>query len=511
MASRLGRRRRASLAVLAVVAGTSGAVFAADTTPASEPSAQLTQQQMLDQLKELQAEVKELKAAQAGKSTESKPATEAAAATAPSSDSASTLAAVQQDADRKTGGQFSFSALSAVTGYDGKGFVLSDESGDNVFRPGYILQARNNTNWRQNGKNFGADSDTENGWEIRRAKIYLTGNLFTPDLTYRFQMANQVNGPSFVLDDAWMAYHFYTGGLGKLSFKVGQFKIPVVHEEFEVGDEKPMAAERSLLNDTIGGGVMGPRSQGIDLLWNSPSDVLHGEAMLHDGSGNSVGAGGTFRRGTANVVLPGNVAGSVNTDFRDGKTQGAPIWGAAARAEWKATGSWDDYIDFTARASKKPLLVIGAGVDETEGVNTWYTHVSADLQYKHPCGASIYVAGIGSFTNFRNIAGFNNNFDYGALVQVAYAINHKVEPFIRFDAIKLDDDVAPSNNLISEFTVGVNYYMGEEGRYGHHAKFTLDASYLPIGSGPTDHLNTDELANSFHNEVLLQAQFQLWL
>jgi hypothetical protein len=29
--------------------------------------------------------------------------------------------------------------------------------------------------------------------------------------------------------------------------------------------------------------VMGPRTQGISFLWNSPSDVLHGEALRRSG------------------------------------------------------------------------------------------------------------------------------------------------------------------------------------------------------------------------------------
>ncbi len=505
--SRGNRARRWTPAIVLAVVTTVGGMSRAAGPAAS--TSQGSQQELLDEVRALRAEVDALKAA---RGQEAAPV--AAKAGDPSNDVAATTAAVEKDADARP---FSFAAASAVTGYDGKGFVLADESGNNVFRPGYVLQIRNNTDWRESGKGRtrAAQDDTENGWEIRRAKIYLTGNVFTPDLTYRFQLANQVNGPNLVLDDAWMAYHFYTGAPGKLSFKVGQFKMPLIHEEYEVGDEKQMAAERSLLNDTIGGGVMGPRTQGIELLWNSPSDILHGEAMLHDGSGNSV-AGGASRNvtvagKTTSVVFPGNVPGSVNTDYRDVKAAGSPIWGATGRLEYKAMGDWADYIEFTARAVKKDLLIIGGGVDVTEGVNEYYTHFAADVQYKSPSGLSLYAGGIGDFTDFRNIAGFNNNFDYGAIAQVGFAINHKIEPFVRVDAIKFDNDLVTVHDIVSEFTLGANYYLGEGGKYGHHAKFTLDASYLPIGSGFADHLNTDELNSGFKNEILVQAQFQLWL
>jgi hypothetical protein len=71
--------------------------------------------------------------------------------------------------------------------------------------------------------------------------------------------------------------------------------------------------------------------------------------------------------------------------------------------------------------------------------------------------------------------------------------------------------LAPTHNLISEFTLGANYYLGDEGAYGHHAKFSLDASYLPLGPGAVNHLNEDELFSSYRNEFLLEGTFQLWL
>jgi len=77
--------------------------------------------------------------------------------------------------------------------------------------------------------------------------------------------------------------------------------------------------------------------------------------------------------------------------------------------------------------------------------------------------------------------------------------------------IKFDDDLVPTHNLISELTLGVNYYMGGQGKWGHHAKITVDGTYLPLGSGPIDHLGLDQLNNSYRNEFVLRAQFQVWL
>ena len=288
--------------------------------------------------------------------------------------------------------------------------------------------------------------------------------------------------------------------------------MPVDHEEFGVGDEKQLMTERSLVNDILGGGAIGPRSQGIDLLWSSPQDTIHAEAMIHDGSGNVV-AGGAVVPGNTPVNAATTAASSVNTNFTDSKTPYSPIVGTAFRGEWKAFGDWSNYTDFTARAVDKNLLVFGGGLDYTDAVNSNYVHAEIDAQYKNSRGYSLYVAGLGDFTALRGVAGPVpvSNFDYGGLLQVAYAFEKKYEPFFRVDAIRLDHDLAPTHNLISEFTLGANYYLGDEGAYGHHAKFTLDASYLPLGPGPVNRLNEDELFSNYRNEFLFEGTFQLWL
>src|SRR5438045_3173263 len=124
MARKSGRRGAASLALLGVVTLAPAAVWADSAPPASSATqSDLTQQQLLERLNALQAEVNELKAAQASKGGAT---TAAAPATSPTVADNSTAEAVQKDAQHHTAA--SFDALSAVTGYDGRGFVLADET-----------------------------------------------------------------------------------------------------------------------------------------------------------------------------------------------------------------------------------------------------------------------------------------------------------------------------------------------------------------------------------------------
>ncbi len=96
-------------------------------------------------------------------------------------------------------------------------------------------------------------------------------------------------------------------------------------------------------------------------------------------------------------------------------------------------------------------------------------------------------------------------YDSGVLLQAAYLLTDKIEPFIRWDYTHLDGRAQPQviQDNIDEITIGANYYL-----YGQTAKISIDASWLPNGC-PTDINYLDILQNDSHNEFLLRAQFQL--
>jgi hypothetical protein len=56
---------------------------------------------------------------------------------------------------------------------------------------------------------------------------------------------------------------------------------------------------------------------------------------------------------------------------------------------------------------------------------------------------------------------------------------------------------------VHEITVGLNYFV-----YGHNAKFTLDATWLPNGTPVADD-GAGILSNDGNSEFILRAQFQL--
>ncbi len=353
---------------------------------------------------------------------------------------------------------------SAFTGgwKDGK-FILQSEDGRFSLNPNIQFQLRYVANNRDNGDG----GDTQEGFEVRRAKFGFAGHVFSKDLTYNFVWQAGRSGGAVSLEEAWTKYKF----ADQWSVRGGMFKDPLSHEQ-QVSSKKQLAADRSLLNETLIGGD--DFVEGIGLLYGDSKNNLHAEVAFTDGSQ------------------------SHNTDFRN---TGANF-GIAGRAEYKLAGDWKNYEDFSALANKNNLLVLGAGADLTQDGSSNVVLHTVDAQYELTNGVALYAAYVGRYTD----GGSDGNlYDWGFLGQASYLIDGRNwEIFGRYDFVHLDDHRTGATGGFSEITAGVNYYFE-----GHNAKFTLDAVYLPDGA-PSNQTGIGVLASD-GAEILLRAQFQLLL
>src|SRR5205814_2771537 len=138
----------------------------------------------------------------------------------------------------------------------------------------------------------------------------------------------------------------------------------------------------------------------------------------------------------------------------------------------KFSGDWTDYHDFTARTTKKQLLIVGAGSDWTEFGGSDIIRTTADVQLETPSRWALYAALHG---NVRRNDG-DQNFDWGALAQAGYAITPVWEPFVRYDIVVIDNGGATAGatgqDAFDEFTIRLNYFPGKNGDLGHRGKFT---------------------------------------
>lgn len=380
-------------------------------------------------------------------------------------------------------------AQHAFAGWDpDKGFVIRSDDGAFLLHPWAFVQVRDATNYRSR-ESATVGADTENGFELSRAKFIIDGNIFSTDLTYQFIWATSDTSGDLGLQDAWARYHIPST---PIAIEAGQIRDPVDHEQLLFAT-KSMTPERSIVNNVLlnGDGIV----KGVELSCGYDED-------------STLRAEWAFTSGEQNF----------DTDFVQYPTNNAD-WGTAGRAELKLMGNWKDYTQFTALADKEPLLVLGAGFDYTEaGAAAPLLHV-ADIQYDLPEGTSVYAAYLGRYT--RDNAGPPNTngqftaastgradtYDTTARFMVAQLFDQRFEPFFRYEFIQFDSREVPSglNSIVNDLTLGCNYYF-----YGHRAKLTAAASYLPNGS-PFANAIGDVLTSHRGNEVIAQVQIQLML
>jgi hypothetical protein len=383
------------------------------------------------------------------------------------------------------------------SGYDpDKGFFIKSSDGNFSLYPNLILQFRGVANYREDAKH-GDGSSLESGFEYRRAKIGFQGTAFSPDLSYRFLWQSTNGSSSLNLQNGFVQYvfaHNVLGGPGDLAVRAGQFKHIVFKEEFSP-DRAQLLAERSLANALLGGASLGSETQGVDVLLTGADSPLHAEVLLDDGIRSS------------------------NTDFRDNQpvvngsttTTVATDFGVSGRVDYKVFGRWRDAADLTGVSGREDLLVVGAGMDFSQGDDNSTYHYTADVQYQLTRQFAFLAALYGDYIEFRNQAAQGDRTDWGAQVEAGYFVKPGVQVVARYALVKFDGDFKTGGeDTFHEVAAGVNWFFGKDGALGNRAKLTLDVNYLPNGSPGSGGL--DYLASPSGNaEWVVRTQLQLSL
>ena len=390
-----------------------------------------------------------------------------------SQDLANTIDSVLRDAERR-----SASLMQANTdmsaGYD-SGFFI--RSGDNfIMRPGAQFQFRYVANSRDDVG--GDDSDIEDGFEVRRMKLALEGTVISRELTYKFEWGTDRSSGNLVLEDAFGRWMF----ADMWGTRIGQYKVPVHHEEL-ASSKRFLAVDRSLVNEILGGGVT-DRSQGVSVIYGNykNENPFYAEVMFHDGINED------------------------NTNFVDDDFD----FGVAGRAEYKAFGDWKAYNDFSAMKNKESLLVIGAGADWSQSGDTDALHATIDAQWEGAGALGVYGALL--MQHVEPGAGLDDVTNFGGMVQAGYMLTPAWEIFGRYGIIIFDDDQPTADgggeDTFNEFTLGFNYFLGDNGAAGHRAKFTVDLTFIPDSSTSIESDGIGVLGDG-DSEIILRGQFQL--
>ena len=456
------RRAAASVAVLGLL-GFSTAAFADDATPPSTD-------ELREQIRRLQEQVERLEARAAGDSAATPPttrpaATERALADAEARNQRSILAPLSLSQD----GEEPF-----VAGHNGK-FLLSSPEGDFTLNPNVQLQIRNVTNINnEDGESF---EDVENGWEIRRTKVGFKGNAFGKDLNYDIKFAFERDGGGAVLENAFVDYmpERFLGQEG-MGLRAGQFKDATFHEE-TISSSKQTAVDRSLVNESIGGGN---------------TDFIQGAGPIWEGEKWQA------------ILLYTDGAGSANTNYRDGDWD----YGFAGRADVILAGDGDAVLDdFSALDTEENSARVGAGFHFAAEGDTRVLWHGVDGQFETARGLGLFAGYYGRMAESDG----EEVFDMGGMLQVSQAIGENGwEAFGRYDFVMFEDEIVlgtDAEDFFHEITFGVNKYWK-----GHKLKMTIDAVYLPNGNpGSNSGIGLRPSGGEFDDQVSIRGQFQLLL
>ncbi len=367
----------------------------------------------------------------------------------------------------------------ATAGHDGKFFLASADGNFRLNIGGQLITRYMVTS--ADGAGPGND-DLALGFEIPRAALEFSGNIFEPSTFYRISTNFGTSASWGTLEDAYFGHQF-EGGLILIG---GQLKMPVLWEDV-LTNKYSLAVDQSVVNAVFAQGY----SQGV---WaHYQADWWRMWAGFDDG----------VRSGNSDFNAPNEAD-----------------YGLTTRWEVKFAGDWGQFDEFSSPrgsdlGSKLGVAVhFQGGPDQPGSADANVLAYTADLMFEGD-GWNLFAYGVGLYVDPTNNTPDTN--DFGFLVQGGVFLGDKVELFGRYDVVLPDQDRA-NNDPFNTITAGVNWYL-----HGQAAKFTLDfVWYLDptttndlVQAVATGAANPDAassmglLPTTDSNEFSVRAQFQI--
>ncbi len=350
----------------------------------------------------------------------------------------------------------------ATSGYD-NGFIIGSSDGNWLLRFNMLMQQRFIWNHADETALVAFDADRR-GFENTRTKLILSGHIVDPSWTFKW--SNNFGSPSAVnaadarggTGEAWIGHDCGNGW----SMKVGTMKSPLLREEL-VDAQYQLAVERSNFNYIFTNGY----ADGLSVSYDG--DQFRATAMFSDGgrTGQTVWALGP----------------PLQSEFA-----------ITARGEFLASGTWDQFKDFTADVNNTANgIMIGAAVSYQKSEYGTSTPFSPEMEtLVLTADASVEIGQFNLFaafawTDIQNFGGVApaggiaaDVNPWGFVVQGGMTFATDWEGFIRYEFTDYDAQstgplafapgTAPDD--LSIITFGVNKYF-----HGHNAKWTTDVGY----------------------------------
>ncbi len=381
------------------------------------------------------------------------------------------------------------------------------------------------------------DPGNASGFDIRRARLSASGNIFSPDLTFKLEgdfygggYVNSINtsatnlssvsSGAFTVTDAFVAYRFND----QFKLRLGSFKIPFSKAEL-TSDTAGEFQERPEVNapfDPV-------RSIGLSLYGDIVKDKLGYEVNMDDG-------GSTFDGANANTDRRDATTGNINNLGNRPSFYG--------RIQWAGAGKISDFADEPDLRQDNHdfiwMLGAAAGYDSQNNTNNAFpspqgttsvigiSSTGAGFAKNYVLNGDIYRGTIDwsakyqgfSFTSAGYFQQVNANtgdssatsttpstgpfgttdasfFQWGGYGQVGYfVIPQKLELLGRIGYMGTEG----YKNIGEFYSVGADYYV-----FGHNFKIQSDVTFTPEAA------YTDAAASLLQNthDVIARVQVQL--
>lgn len=314
-----------------------------------------------------------------------------------------------------------------TSGYD-NGFVLGSSDANWLLRTNFLMQQRFNFNWQDDGP--GIDT-TRYGFENTRSKFIMSGNVVNPTWYYLVDInVGSGTGQTGTLN-AYLGHDYGNGW----KIQMGSMKLPFTREAL-VDDQFQLAVERTNIDSIFGGGYV--------------------DGLMVRYAGESLQFMGTFSDGFGTGQTPWQ---TLDTEFA-----------ITARGEYKFSGTWDQFKDFSNTKADESGVLLGAAIHFQNGENgtpateTDFVAFTADASLEFG-GANLFgsVAFVDTETGTVDVSPF------AIVLQGGFFITDNWELFGRLEWA--DFDVVGAEDL-SIFTVGATRYFS-----GQNAKWTTDVGF----------------------------------
>ncbi len=331
----------------------------------------------------------------------------------------------------------------------------------------------------------GANPD-QNQFQLTRARLVFSGNVFTPDLDYFVQLdGRSSNGDDARFLDYFMTYDFGHHSLGYekriLGVKAGKYKIPFSLARYISGrqlefSDRSMASIYFDANRSLACGLYGTL-HGLVIPWQWETAILNGLDTGTVETGSSGGLDDNFAYAARLMAFP------------------LGDWGTSELADFE----WHDELATRIGAAWADSIINRSGLNEFDSIRVVDT--GQELSSILPLGVDQYTVNLFSINHsckwrgwsqtleyyFRYINDFEgaaipNLFDHGFWFQLGkFVLPEKLELLARWSRVEGNSGtLGVANESSEEIAGGFAWYFHKQ-----NAKLTSDVTYLngaPINS-----------------------------